>query len=309
MGAIPCTCGDGEDQEYHCPLHGDKKEAPGIPAPLIIGIVGQAGSGKDAVGTILRGHYGFATLAFADPLKTVVMEAWNLPREVLWGASDGRTMGIMECAACGWTGVDLDCPVCCDNAVLNVPITVWACPKGCTHPTSVFDPPKYAPICNHNDALTRQPLTPRLALQTLGTQWGRALDPDVWIRITLRRARALCLSRGARHAGTRIPVDAGYPYKIKGVAITDCRFPNEASAIRRAGGVIWRVDRPGPEYPGYLTAPREGRGGAAAWRGHSSETAQECIAGDRLIVNDGDLDVLRGKVEHALAETGVTDDA
>jgi hypothetical protein len=30
-----------------------------------------------------------------------------------------------------------------------------------------------------------------------------------------------------------------------GVVVTDCRFPDEAKAIRDAGGIIWRIERPG----------------------------------------------------------------
>lgn len=79
--------------------------------------------------------------------------------------------------------------------------------------------------------------TPRHAMQTLGTEWGRDLiTPDLWIR-----AWRAVLS--AVPPGVNVVVD-------------DCRFPNEAEAVRAAGGVIVRVER-------------EGAGQGAA--GHSSE--------------------------------------
>lgn len=68
--------------------------------------------------------------------------------------------------------------------------------------------------------------TPRHAMQTLGTEWGRDLiASDLWIR-----AWQAALAR----------VPAGVP-----VVVDDCRFPNEAAAVIAAGGVIVRIERPG----------------------------------------------------------------
>lgn len=68
------------------------------------------------------------------------------------------------------------------------------------------------------------PLTPRYALQTLGTEWGRNCDPDVWAKAGLLKAEQLA---GAGQL----------------VVITDLRFVNEAQLVRAAGGEIWRVLR------------------------------------------------------------------
>jgi hypothetical protein len=55
----------------------------------------------------------------------------------------------------------------------------------------------------------------RTAAQTLGTEWGRALDPDLWLKAAMRR----CMS-------------------IDRAVISDVRFENEAEAIRKQGGTI-----------------------------------------------------------------------
>lgn len=68
-------------------------------------------------------------------------------------------------------------------------------------------------------------LTAREALQTLGTEWGRALYEDTWINLGLRRAQEF--------------LDAGR----KLVVIPGIRFVNEAKAINEAGGQVWFVDR------------------------------------------------------------------
>jgi hypothetical protein len=66
------------------------------------------------------------------------------------------------------------------------------------------------------------PLTARFALQTLGTEWGRNCDSDLWVKAclnTMDRSRA------------NIAV------------VTDVRFLNEAAALRKAGAELWRVRR------------------------------------------------------------------
>lgn len=65
--------------------------------------------------------------------------------------------------------------------------------------------------------------TPREAMQTLGTEWGRdKISPYIWVSAW----RAAVQSK---------------PF----VVVDDMRFPNEAVAVRSLGGKIWRVDRPG----------------------------------------------------------------
>lgn len=68
--------------------------------------------------------------------------------------------------------------------------------------------------------------TPRWAMQTIGTEWGRKLiDESLWVRAW-------------RADVDRLP--EGWP-----VVVDDCRFPNEAAAIQAAGGHIVRIERPG----------------------------------------------------------------
>lgn len=68
------------------------------------------------------------------------------------------------------------------------------------------------------------PLTPRYALQTLGTEWGRNCDPALWAKVGVRAALTVHL--------------AGYT-----AVITDCRFANEAALVREAGGQVWFLER------------------------------------------------------------------
>ena len=69
------------------------------------------------------------------------------------------------------------------------------------------------------------------------------------------------------------------------VFFTDCRFPNEADAIRAGGGIVVRVDRPGV-----------GPGLDDKGEVHVSEVALDDYAFDARIVNDGSLGDLHAKV-------------
>jgi len=110
-------------------------------------------------------------------------------------------------------------------------------------------------------------LTAREAMQTLGTEWARKCYPETWITMAMRQASDL---RSQNY----------------GVVFTDCRFINEAAAIRRAGGQVWRVYRPFADNVIYT---------------HASETEMDGWDFRALVThsihNDGTLEQLASKVQ------------
>ncbi|MBX5010921.1 deoxynucleotide monophosphate kinase [Rhizobium lentis] len=109
--------------------------------------------------------------------------------------------------------------------------------------------------------------SPRHAMQTLGTEWGRkCIGEDFWIRLWRRQVEEVFAEAG-------------------NVVVDDCRFPNEAQAIRRLGGDIYKI---------------EGRGGIAG--NHASERG--CGDQDLVIANDGEVALLYKRVEEALRRYG-----
>src|ERR1019366_2465488 len=93
------------------------------------------------------------------------------------------------------------------------------------------------------------------ALQRLGTEWGRDSYPGTWTEYALRVARSLLkryvineaiwrydAQRGLYKNG--VGYDPGYPATPAGVVISDVRFLNEVDAIRAAGGLVWKIERP-----------------------------------------------------------------
>jgi hypothetical protein len=100
----------------------------------------------------------------------------------------------------------------------------------------------------------------RSYLQRLGTEGGREnLGESVWVDGLFR------------------------DYETWGpTVITDVRFPNEANAIRKRGGLVVRIERPG------MKPIREA--------GHSSENALAGYLYDDVILNDGTVEQLRDRV-------------
>ena len=81
--------------------------------------------------------------------------------------------------------------------------------------------------CNHGDRekpLTGYRFSIRQALQVFGTEAGRALDPDIWIRRLEERIE-----------------DINEPFPL--VIVPDVRFDNEAAWVRRHGVLLF-VHRP-----------------------------------------------------------------
>lgn len=102
--------------------------------------------------------------------------------------------------------------------------------------------------------------TPRHAMITLGTEWGRNLiREDLW---------AL--------AWRKYVIDSA----AERIVVDDCRFLNESSMIRRIGGVIWHVERPG----------------YGPVKHHQSELEHLEIRTDALLKNDGSVEQLKDLV-------------
>ena len=107
--------------------------------------------------------------------------------------------------------------------------------------------------------------TPRWAMQSLGTEWGRdMIHEDLWVNAWAK-------------AAMRVPK----------VVCEDVRFENEEKAIRDLGGQIWRIKR-----------------GAIVPLNHPSEAYVGLIKADAEILNDGSIDDLYAIVKKLLEPSG-----
>ena len=126
-------------------------------------------------------------------------------------------------------------------------------------------------------------LTPRWVLQYWGTEVARkSFHDDTWIASLENKLRKT----------------------HDDIVISDCRFPNEIAAIKRAGGIVIRVTR-GPEPTWYNIAGRANSGSeidklALERLGvHASETAWIGTKFDAVIDNNADgLDNLYQQVKN-----------
>jgi len=61
----------------------------------ILGIIGKLNTGKSAIADVCQ-KYGYVQRSFADPLKEIVHQLFNVPRDVLWGSSEKRTGKVRQ---------------------------------------------------------------------------------------------------------------------------------------------------------------------------------------------------------------------
>jgi hypothetical protein len=208
---------------------------------VIIGILGQSGSGKDTIADYLVKKYRFVKVALADPLKRICKEVYGFSDLQLWGPPDMR----------------------------NSPDFRYPTGKGY--------------------------LSPRVALQTLGTEWGRSLYLDTWINYGLKVADDI-LSRGMHYDPKKGVSKPSWWRSLmsrnrQGVVFSDVRFKNEVDKIRRrTNGFVVRVLRPGAI-------------GLVGLKGHSSEEEQKSLTDDDFdytINNTGSLSQLYEEVDKML---------
>lgn len=179
------------------------------PDPLIIGLAGRAGVGKDTAAAWLFGRHGFERYAFADPLRSML----------------GQLLAD--------AGVD---------------------------PGYLYESAAKELVIPELGVSARQ------LMQTLGTEWGRSLRPDFWLRMA---ELALGLPDAPVHDR---------------IVISDVRFPDEAAWIKARGGFVLRIERP--------TAP--------GVRAHVSEALQ--FAADATIDNSLTLALLHLQLDEAISD-------
>jgi hypothetical protein len=226
---------------------------------MIIGISGLAGSGKDTCADFLVRNHDFVKVSFADPMKRICRDVYGFSFDQMWGPSEARNAPderyqrehTWKAEHSGSTHVgDVDVCRCCN--------AVWS------------------------QSVTPCRLTPRFALQQLGSEWARVCYPSTWVDYALNVAKKLSVEGGYNYKAIHglshdwHPGDENWTY---GVVIPDVRFKNELEAIRAHGGKLIRVVR--------QNAGLKGSAGQ-----HRSETEQLSMPDelfDGVIVNSGTL--------------------
>lgn len=251
---------------------------------MILGISGLAGAGKDTVADFLKSH-NWVKLSLADHLKRICHDVFEFTEDQLWGPSEKRNEPDERYPQTthSWKFEQHSLAVTTQNEV-----NIWACRCG-----KRVESMNYPSTILSNKQGPCVALTPRYALQQLGTQWGRDCYDNVWIDYALRFAKQLdtdeCKPKYSPLFGAFYPETPTIPRSLihtpnEGVVIPDVRFKNEMNAIREAGGKVIRIKRPGKETP--------------EWN-HASETEQLSVPDewfDHVLLNEGDLADLGSRV-------------
>lgn len=268
---------------------------------MIVGISGAARAGKDTTAGIfvrLGGPKGalpidssVVQMALADEIKRTAAKWWGFSEMQLWGPSDERNKpderyfntGLVRSPVC-------DCLISADHIhkMEESGTRFWIDEVDtlCAHHRMGDDPEWYRARYWNSETWPefKHPfLTPRHALQQIGTEVARSVDKNLWVRIVQQNAKCLMEnltmhylpSKGLHYSTRRSSI-------TEMVVVSDVRFQNEINAIREGGGYLIRVKRGAAGL----------QGGAAK---HASEAEMNSIpdeAFNAIIHNEGTLDDL-----------------
>lgn len=219
---------------------------------LIIGITGlhqdteknrqTIGAGKDAAAARLIEKHGFVRIGIADHLKRICKDVFAFTDEQLWGPSDMRNKPDLRYPRGGKNGPG-------SMATYNrykeelAKLEADGLKMIDAHDRMLHTRKIEEARRNVAEWETFAYLTPRYALQQLGTEWGRSCYDSVWIEDALRIAKRLLEADGCRYTEKKgLETSHGFNKPV-GVVFSDVRFSNEYSSIKQAGGKLVRVKR------------------------------------------------------------------
>ena len=178
----------------------------------IVMLVGQTGSGKDTVADTLVRLLAGSKLSLANPIKSFASHIFGFSDDQLWGPSHFRNAEDQR-----WSDRNFraECTVRFERDYHG-----WA--------TSLQSGSSEAlRHWYYAHVMSRTTLTPRHVLQTLGTEWGREQNKDIWIDYALSVAE-----RRIDNDGDSL------------VVIPDGRFRNEALKVLKKGGKLIKIVNP-----------------------------------------------------------------
>lgn len=187
---------------------------------MVIGISGQANSGKDTVADMLVDEHDYMKVSLADPIKTFAQRTFRFTQDQLWGPSSSRNLPderydmTTAGGATAWEAaqrrLEQHCGMFAASLFPDEPMMAAAAtaalPVWCEELRQVVG---------------KGALSPRIMLQSLGTEFGRRIDPDIWIKHAYRIVSKLDTT----------------------AVVSDIRFANELNFIKNHQGFLVRIKR------------------------------------------------------------------
>lgn len=199
----------------------------------VLGLIGPAGSGKDLVADWFVSERYFTKIAFADPMKRFILKTFpTVTVKQLWGPSEERNREF-EIDPAWWyaasqsfnNGSSEIVQYVLEDGLLE--LHDWMTWLRKTYPNKI---------------------SARVILQTLGTEWGRNIDPLMWVKYAHKVIEKIKEGFFYTQVGGvndwRVVAISGLPTQpVPGVVIPDHRFKNEVLLTRDKGGQVIRLRR------------------------------------------------------------------
>ena len=223
---------------------------------IVIGLAGKAGAGNSTVARALREELGFTVLPFAAPLKAMALDLGFTEANITTGKEAPFDWFSLPSALSDRLAL---------RAITRIVPFGWTYDEGIDQPRAMLGGKSVASVVADLQEWYRADRsnwkTPRIFLQRLGTEWGRErIYDNIWVEAW----RNGLGESAAEHFGNILAV------------ADDCRFENEAAAIRAEGGIVLRIERAGA--------------GSATGAAHASEAGVAWA--DITLVNDTTIDDL-----------------
>lgn len=217
-----------------------------------------AGAGKDTFAGFLVKHFDGVGVAMADPMKRFAQNVFGFTNLQLWGPSQERNK------------LDPRFDVVEGGRANDAEGKRWASPleyekvdqrlSKSVYDSFVFDwmsqlidrdgdpgaaylnlTHKWWPAVKQQ-AFTLGGLSARVVLQTLGTEWGRAVNSTLWINNARRTQRKLLAGGFTYTAVHGLATWVGGKYST--AVVTDGRFRNEALEFKAGGATVVKLFNP-----------------------------------------------------------------
>lgn len=262
----------------------------------VVGIVGPAGAGKDTAASYLVRTHGFTSIALADPIKRLLQSLFCFSDEALWGDSHKRVESVSGDLEAFWDASEQRLVTTAHSHLADI----LQLPIDASEVTSAYD------SLVHYFFLAKKEhfkITPRIALQFFGTEYGRSIKDDLWINYAISVARKLLKEAGDvrdyaynRRSGLLLLDHASHSLSpsVAGVVFSDLRFVNEIYRVKESGGSLLRIIRPGATNNAI----------ELGIKGHVSETQQYLVDDSEYnatVTNDGSLSELYSDLDVIIA--------